>query len=416
MLAGLAAGAALLLAPLDAGACSCVPLDPWDAYARSDAAIVGVFQGKEGPTTYRFRVEESFKAELRGQLDVRSADSGAACGLEVRVHGRVGLFLTRDGDEWRSNLCSQAKASDVRLAARGLPKPNGKGAIRYLVGGSFGPARIQALDAEGRTLAYGREGGSVSALAVCGPRLSLEVVDGTLAFRDLRTFRVTRSVRLGRAAGEWGARPHCAGPDAYVALFNDRRSRLLRIRGRSVRTVAQGERPAAAFAGRTAYLASRTRIFAVDLRTGRRRTVAGFTAEQLSADRAGSHLAALGGGTLSVIELRGQRRVHRRRLGSMQRFLVWDRDRVATLGWEGGAVYDAGLRLKGRLPSWGVSDAVGVGGRVVGVGLGAVRVASLPRGPVRMLRDLVSPHTAAIAAVDRGPDIELAVTLPCARG
>ena len=33
--------------------------------------------------------------------------SGAACGLELAVGDRVGLLLERDGDVWRSGLCSQ---------------------------------------------------------------------------------------------------------------------------------------------------------------------------------------------------------------------------------------------------------------------------------------------------------------------
>ena len=37
---------------------------------------------------------------------------GAACGLELAIGDRVGLLLTRDGDVWRSGLCSQVDPAD----------------------------------------------------------------------------------------------------------------------------------------------------------------------------------------------------------------------------------------------------------------------------------------------------------------
>ena len=417
MVAGLGLASALLLAPMDAAACSCVPIDPWEAYARSEAAIVGVYAGKRGPTTYVFRVEEDYKAELPGELEIQSAEYGASCGIEARVGQRLGLFLARDGDRWASNLCSQARPEQVRIAARGLPEPNGKGPIRFLVGGGFGPARVQALDAAGRTLAYGRGEGKVSALAVCpGSRRSVELTGPRLGVRDLRSFRLLREVAI-RLRGEYAADVHCSGRDAFAALIGEDRTRIVRVRGRDVKTIRLAGQPAVAFFGRYAYLSDRRRIFSLDLRSGATRELTDFAAEQLAVSPDGTLLAALTGNRLVVVRLRGRPAVLQGPFLTKQAMrLVWDRRRLAVLGWDGGEVYDERLRLRGKLPSWGVSDAVGLGGRIAGVGYGTLRVARMPRGPVRVLRDLVSPSTFAIAAVDRGPNIRLAGSVRCARG
>ncbi len=418
MLAGLGLCLGLLLAPLDAAACSCVGIDPWKAYARSDAAIVGVYQGKRSPTTYLFRVEEDYKADLPTELEVDSAEYGASCGIEARVGQRLGLFLSRDGNRWRSNLCSQARPAQVRVAAAGLPKPNGKGPVRFLVGGSFGPARVQALDAAGRTLAYGRGEGRVSALAVCpGSLRSVELTGPRLGVRDLRTFRLLREITI-RARSEYPADVHCHGRDAFAALIGEERTRLIRIRGRNVKTIRLAGQPAIAFAGRHAYLSERRRILSLDLSSGATRTLTDFAAEQLAVSPDGTLLAGLTGNRLFVLRLRGRPAVLHGPFLSREDVprLVWDGHRLAAIGWERGKVYDERLRLRGTLPSWGVSDAVGLGGRIAGVGYGRLTVGRMPRGPVRLLRDLISPNTLAIAAVDRGPNIRLAGSLPCARG
>ncbi len=419
IVSGLCFSGALLLAPIDAAACSCASIDPWKAFTRSDAAFVGVFLGKRGPTTYAFRVEEDYKADLGPEVEVWAPENGAGCGLEVPAGRRTGLFLNRARDRWESNLCSQATPEQVRIAGRGLPKPDGQGPVRFLVGGSFGPARVQALDARGRTLAYGRGEGRVLALAVCpGSARSVEFTRTRLGVRDLRTFRLLREVPIRARGDEYAADVHCSGRDAFAALMSGQTTRLVRIRGRSVRAVRRAERPAVAFRRRFAYLSDRSRIFEVDLGSGRSRTLARFAADQLAVSPDGTLLAALADNRLVVIRLQGRRDVLRGPVLTRQDVprLVWDRHQLAVLGWNGGLVYDDRLRLRGRLPSWGVSDAVGLGGRIAAVGYGTLRVAQMPRGPVRLLRDLFSPQTFAIAAVDRGPDIKLAGSVPCARG
>src|SRR5688572_22966247 len=101
-----------------ATACSCALGDPRTALARADAAFIGVYLERRDDTTYVFRVEERVKGRLPAIVEVRSASNGAACGLEVGIGDRIGLFLDRAGGEWRGNLCGQIAPGRLREAAR----------------------------------------------------------------------------------------------------------------------------------------------------------------------------------------------------------------------------------------------------------------------------------------------------------
>lgn len=62
--------------------------------------------------TYVFRVEQIYKGDVGSRAEIVTPADGAACGLEVGVGERIGLLLTRAGDEWRSGLCSQVDPAD----------------------------------------------------------------------------------------------------------------------------------------------------------------------------------------------------------------------------------------------------------------------------------------------------------------
>ena len=100
----------------EAYACTCRPVDLQRDLPAADGAIIGsvLERSVSGVTaTYRFRVEQVYKGdEIDGRLEVVTPASGAACGLELGVGDRVGLLLTRDGDVWRSGLCSQVDPAD----------------------------------------------------------------------------------------------------------------------------------------------------------------------------------------------------------------------------------------------------------------------------------------------------------------
>ena len=105
----------------EAYACSCAPVDLERDLPAADAAIIGSVlerNGSGGTATYRFRVEQVYKgADVDSRVDVVTPASGAACGLELAVGDRVGLLLTRDGDVWRSGLCSQVDPADFLALA-----------------------------------------------------------------------------------------------------------------------------------------------------------------------------------------------------------------------------------------------------------------------------------------------------------
>jgi len=99
----------------DAYACSCRPVDLQRDLPVADGAIIGQVLERSvsgGTATYLFRVEQVYKGEIENRVEVVTPSGGAACGLELAVGDRVGLLLTRDGNEWRSGLCSQVDPAD----------------------------------------------------------------------------------------------------------------------------------------------------------------------------------------------------------------------------------------------------------------------------------------------------------------
>ena len=59
-----------------------------------------------------FRVEQVYKGDIDNRIEVESARDGASCGLDAGVGDRIGLLLERDGELWRSSLCSQVDPAD----------------------------------------------------------------------------------------------------------------------------------------------------------------------------------------------------------------------------------------------------------------------------------------------------------------
>ena len=156
-------------------ACSCVVESPHDSLARADAAFVGrlISRPDEQPGSgfdsdgFEFEVEVAVKGDFPSTIRIRSPLSSAACGLDIAPGQRVGLFLSRAGDHWRSGLCSQIDPDALLAAAAPLSAPDGTGLAVALVGAGEPGVRTLALDAQGRTLAYGAGEGTVIDFAVC---------------------------------------------------------------------------------------------------------------------------------------------------------------------------------------------------------------------------------------------------------
>jgi hypothetical protein len=110
--------------PECASACSCIPVDAARDLPRADAAFVGtlLFKADEQPSTsqatYVFAVERVVKGTLGSRVQIRSGAGGASCGFEVGESQKVGLLLDRDGDVWRSGLCSQAPPAELLAAGK----------------------------------------------------------------------------------------------------------------------------------------------------------------------------------------------------------------------------------------------------------------------------------------------------------
>jgi hypothetical protein len=267
--------------------------------ARADGAFVGRLVEKRetqrpvrssaADAVYVFRLVDAVKGRFGARIEVRSATSGASCGLDVRRGQTIGLFLQREEGRWRSSLCSQVDPARLRAAARPLPRPNGRGPAALLVAGRFGSARSMALDARGRTLAYGRGTGAAAAIGICpGSRVAVELMAGrhaSLAVRALPPLRLLARRPLGVAVGSrFTPSVSCRSRDGRdVAVFATRPyrsgagSRVLLVRGRSVRTVWTGTALFGVFRGRTAFLAAGsrgTRLVRVDLGTGRTTPIA----------------------------------------------------------------------------------------------------------------------------------------------
>ena len=113
----------------NAHACSFMPPDAGAYLKKYDAAFVGTLVEKQermhtgtwstgDPATYVFDVESVYKGDLPARLNVVAATEGASCGLEVPGGQRIGLFLIRDGDTWRSSLPLQVAPPKLEEAAR----------------------------------------------------------------------------------------------------------------------------------------------------------------------------------------------------------------------------------------------------------------------------------------------------------
>ncbi len=426
-----------------AQACSCAVGDPRTALAEADAGFVGVYLGgRQGPvgsrvTVHSFQVEQVVKGVLPAVLEVVSSDSGASCGLELPRGQRVGLLLTRTGSNWTATLCALMAPETLRQAGTPLPRPASPGPVRLLVGGRFGSVRTLALDAAGRTVAYGRgEGESVLVTACPGGRRMAELArDGSslrLAVRGTRSLRRLREVGISRLlAGMYPSALLCrdaAASEIFVFGTTDgsgtasARSRIVRLRGRTLRTLHRGSAHGARFGSERAYLSEGPfgrDLVTVDLRTGLERELARLPERTgvLTPSPDGRNLAGIvptgpaSPAQLVLVELsRRPAALRTTPLGISLPYasgdVVWlDRRRLAYLpsASPGGEVrvFDVALRRLGRIPGWEVTRSVVVGGLAFGLTGDRLRSARLPGGPATELRRLVGPFTLSLAAVPR---------------
>ena len=420
---GLLIAAALASAVEPARACSCLPPDPWNYLERADGAFVGRLVSRQetgdGRAVLVFSVERAVKGKISDTVEVETVSSGAGCGIETSVGRRIGLFLVREGDGWFGHLCWQVEPEDL-LAAASLPAPNGRGPVALLVGGRFGPARTLALDAKGRTLAYGLGAGYVEDFSVCpGGRRVAEFVDDTpygadtVAIRELPTLRLIRQQPLNRYYSEADALHwENASGEQIVGFYGsgpglERPARLVRITPRSTATIWQGRAWYASFAERLAYVQVlpsyfRPMMVAVDLRTGIARklgAVSVFGANELTPNPAGTRLAGdsheegcrASCAHLLVIDLE-RHPISDRTITVPNEFgsTLWLTDnRLAYLADAKILIYTSRLRLLTRVSGWNASRTAALGSQLFGVDrFGKLFRVQLPSGKIGVVRQL----------------------------
>ncbi len=202
-----------------AHACSCAIVDPRSTLSEAEGAFVGTLVARRdepsGEATLVFRLVERVKGAMGSTVEVRSAGSGAVCGVEARIGQTIGLFLDRREGRWHGSLCWQVEPDAMRDAARPLPRPTGNGPAAFVVAGTFGKGRLMALDSRLRALAYGRGRGTAVALSACP--------GGVPSWRPSKIHRRSRSG--SRSGGCLRARPvSCSSPFAAIAELRARSS------------------------------------------------------------------------------------------------------------------------------------------------------------------------------------------------
>jgi hypothetical protein len=275
----------------EASACSCADGDPRDRIEQGTPAVIGrvVSHTPADPipqvrySRYVLRVERALNVRL-GREVVILDDEFSSCSFDWKVGRRVGAFLYRTRGRWSTSLCSLSTARELERATRPYPRPVGRGRVALLAGGSFGEARLMALDPRGRILGYGFGEGAVRRISVCpGGRVAAELLDRGrertfVAVRSLESLRVLSAVQLPRHTSELAC-ADAAGATVYAGgiRYGGRpargRAEVHRVTGFAVTRVVSRPAEHLALAPGSAYVWSGGRLLAVALGDGGERTL-----------------------------------------------------------------------------------------------------------------------------------------------
>jgi hypothetical protein len=434
-------GAALTVWVDLAAACSCADVDERDRLESGEKAVIGrvvAERAMDGDLyrrfAYRVRVERSVGVRLSGEIELTLVDFGA-CGNPI-VGRREGIFIRRRSGGWRSDGCSIVKGSALEQALRPYRRPLGSGRAALLAAGSFGNARIMALDARGRVLGYGFGEGETRAISVCpGAARFAELVRKpgavTVAVRDLGTLAVVRSVSLpllrrqlddGRefplhCADAEGAAVHVAVGD-YIRRTQFDRMQIFRTDAAGAHLVATLEGSNAALGPGTAYVGRFGKaIVAVDLATGdTRRLTTARGPDPVTVSPDGGHVAFYDSDRLRVVEVAtGHKQSRKIGYGGVIEWL--DSERLLFRKGGTALVYDTGLQRLRRYPFVRMYGQAHVAGRLYGSNRYRLRALDLASGRKlavaqltdRGIADLVGlPEQPVIQPGKRRPDSPLA--------
>jgi hypothetical protein len=412
-----------------AAACSCAGGDPRDRLEAADAAIVARLKEKtvdpDGQrAVYRFKVAEWVKGDGGTFVDVHSAAYGAACGIEAKIGQRIGLFLYLDPDEevWTSGLCSQISPRKLRAAARPLPDPDGEGPVRYVVGGNLGPNRLIALDARGRTLAYGEGEGHTQAIDACpggGRLVETASVDGSgvVVVRRTGSLDVLRRVLVVRTT--W---PHLydvtclrrLGGRVLVAEEHGREWWIHLLRWGRDRVVWHGDAANAYLVGGKAFVVKGGALWRLSLDGGGLSRIMSLPGgdQRVEPSPTGRYWAYVRYGGAVPSEPPSEIRVFDRRDGSLDRYALQGSNDWGEVAWidDGRLVYAPGpgdddtlfvlevpgLRRVARVDGWSSSDVEVEGYEIVGLGWGVLRRTTVGVPGSEVIRRFEGPETYAL--------------------
>lgn len=118
-----------------AAACSCVLRTPAEYAETADLVATGTVVTAEIPAnptssaddaTYTIDLTGVWKGDAASTITLRAALSSASCGIEGIREGMVlTVFATKDGGDWRTNICDGTgpDAEQTAIAALGEPSP-----------------------------------------------------------------------------------------------------------------------------------------------------------------------------------------------------------------------------------------------------------------------------------------------------
>jgi hypothetical protein len=281
-----------------------------------------------------------------------------------------------------------------------------------------------ALDARGRTLAYGSGPGTTQLLSVCpGGRRIAEITEQLsgheLAIRDRTTLRVLRRRAVKLPAGRHTIAIHCENVwGSRVVLFGTgpgdapHGAGLHRLAGRRLTTIWKGSAYLSSLGLGVAYLnAGRqgARLLRIDLGTGRSRSIAWLPlSPRLVPDATGRRLAGVayrptGRSRLVLVQLGKAVAVRSIPLAApmMTGDVHWLPDGrllfLPTIDRDKGRVLDGSLRTRSRFGWTAHVDTARVGSTAFGVDwAGRLVSAALPAGPERVVRRLPGAGRAAV--------------------
>ena len=407
-----------------ASACSCADSDPRDRVEAGEPALIGrVVEATRNPADpyalarYVVRVERALNVRLGRRVTLRSSPFSSSCGVEWNEGRRIATFLYRARGRWMTGLCNVVAPHELERASRPYTLPLGRGQVALLAGGSFGDARLMALDRRGRVLGYGFGQGAVRRISVCpGARLAAELVDrgrrlASVVVRSLESLAVVSAAEVPRHMTELSC-ADATGGTVYAAgiKYSGRPVRgsadVYRVDGSTRTRLARRPAEHLALGTDVAYLWSSRRLRAIGLRDGSERTVLRMGLPERIAPNPF-------GGPLAVQDYRNRLRLVDPATGAVIESrrspggeLVWlAADRLFSRVGGAAVILDSRLRRQRRYGFYRAFGQAHLDGLIFGTDRYRLVSLNLENGRKRTVARLPDRGIAALVGVPDGPEL-----------